>query len=267
MIDQGRFDVCGIEISAVDYQSAVDQIIHAALEKRAFAVSALAVHGVMTGVLDIEHRQRLRSLDLVVPDGQPVRWALNLLHKQRLAKRVYGPELTLQTCAAAERESIPVYFYGSRPEVLASLRENLERKFPALNIIGMQPSQFRNLNAEENRHMIMQIHRSGAGIVFVGLGCPRQEVWAFENSKGLSMPVLAVGAAFDFHAGLLSQAPGWMQARGLEWLYRLCKEPRRLWRRYVYLNPLFCIEVAKQYFSGVQDRPVEQVRPTPQRYG
>lgn len=271
MIDHGRFDVCGIPVSAVDYEACLSKIIPAAQQQRPLSVSALAVHGVMTGVLDREHRQRLQSLDLVVPDGQPVRWAMNLLHGQKLSQRVYGPELTLRTCAAAEREGISVYFYGSRSEVLDSLLKNLKQKFPRLEVAGVRTSRFRKLSTDENDDMIQRIRQSGAGIVFVGLGCPRQEVWAFENTKQLAMPVLAVGAAFDFHAGLLSQAPNWMQARGLEWFYRLSKEPRRLWRRYLYLNPLFCIAVARQYLAKGKQSPDsrsgQDATPTPMRYG
>ena len=250
MIDRGRHDVCGIGIAAVDYDHAVSSVIDAAEAGTPFSVSALAVHGVMTGVLDREHAHRLNALDLVVPDGQPVRWALNLLHRVGLRERVYGPELTLRVLAEAARLDIPIFFYGSAPEVLAHLDRRLRERFPALRIAGLQPSRFRRLTAEENAAMIADIKRSGARIVFVGLGCPRQEVWAFENAKDLSMPVLAVGAAFDFHAGLLSQAPAWMQDRGLEWVYRLAMEPGRLWRRYLYLNPLFCLRIARQYVLG-----------------
>ena len=251
MIDQGSHDVCGVSVAAIDYDAAVEKIMNSARKKRRFAVSALAVHGVMTGYLDAEHRTRLNGLDLIVPDGQPVRWALGLLHNRRLPDRVYGPELTLRVCAAAEGAGVPVFFFGSKPETLSALRTNLKSAFPRLKIAGTAPSKFRTLSEDENDETLEQIKATGAGIVFVGLGCPRQEVWAYENAQALSCPVLAVGAAFDFHAGLLSQAPKWMQDRGLEWLFRLRSEPRRLWRRYAYLNPLFCYAVGRQYLSGL----------------
>ncbi|MEP3046324.1 MAG: WecB/TagA/CpsF family glycosyltransferase [Roseibium sp.] len=260
MIDQGSHSICGVSVAAVDYEAAVSKIMQSAQQKRGFSVSALAVHGVMTGYLDPEHRVRLNSLDLIVPDGQPVRWALRLLHKCRLSDRVYGPELTLRVCAAAETAGVPVFFYGSKQETLTALHENLNRAFPRLNIAGEIPSKFRVLSEAENEETLRQIKARGAGIVFVGLGCPRQEVWAYENASVLSCPVLAVGAAFDFHAGLLSQAPKWMQDRGLEWLYRLGCEPRRLWRRYAYLNPLFCYAVVCQFFAG-KLRPNDLVPP------
>ncbi|MBO6507569.1 MAG: WecB/TagA/CpsF family glycosyltransferase [Roseibium sp.] len=267
MIDHGVHSVGGVPISAVDYEAATQRVLEAAKQKRPLAVSALAVHGVMTGVLDREHLSRLSKMDLLVPDGQPVRWALRLLHGIRLPDRVYGPELTLRVCQAAAAEGVLVYFYGSRPEVLKALETNLKKRFPDLIFAGLTPSRFRALSSEENVQALEEIRASGAGIVFVGLGCPRQEVWAYENTRDLAMPVLAVGAAFDFHAGLLSQAPKWMQDRGLEWFYRLTREPRRLWRRYVFLNPLFCLEIARQYFLGERDSRSTDTDPQRIRYG
>lgn len=270
MIDLGVHSVCGVSVSAIDYDAAVARIMQAGQSRRRFAVSALAVHGIMTGFTDPEHRSRLNSLDLVAPDGQPVRWALRLLHGCRLDDRVYGPELTLRVCAAAQEAGLPVLFYGSKPETLAALSENLGRAFPKLRIAGLMPSKFRTLTEAENEEVLRKIRATGAGLVFVGLGCPRQEVWAYENAQALSLPVLAVGAAFDFHAGLLKQAPKWMQDRGLEWLYRLSREPRRLWRRYAYLNPLFCYAVARQYLAspsrndGAADH---EATPARMRYG
>jgi N-acetylglucosaminyldiphosphoundecaprenol N-acetyl-beta-D-mannosaminyltransferase len=234
-----RATVLGIGIDSVDYAGAVERIIEAARDRRSFSVSALAVHGVLTGVLDEAHGHRLNQLDLVVADGQPVRWALNALHRTGLRERVYGPTLMLEVCARAAAEGLPVFLFGSRPEVLDSLSANLQARFPGLVIAGAMPSRFRQLDCDENERMVAEIRGSGAAIVFVGLGCPRQEVWAYENRDALGLPAIAVGAAFDFHAGLLPQAPAALQRAGLEWLYRLWQEPRRLWRRYLYLNPLY----------------------------
>ncbi|HWG85311.1 MAG TPA: WecB/TagA/CpsF family glycosyltransferase [Deinococcales bacterium] len=246
MINHGKRDVAGVMVDAVDYEYAVSEIIAAAKGGRGFTVSALAVHGVMTGVGDPEHRYRLNSFDLIVPDGQPVRWALNMLHGLNLADRVYGPNLTLYTCEAAAREGLAVYLYGSRQEVLDALQARLREKFPSLVIAGAEPSKFRRTSPEEKAEIAERIKRSGAAITLVGLGCPRQEVWAYEYRDALSMPILAVGAAFDFHAGLLEQAPREWQDRGLEWLFRLTKEPKRLWKRYLLLNPAYAGMVALQ---------------------
>jgi N-acetylglucosaminyldiphosphoundecaprenol N-acetyl-beta-D-mannosaminyltransferase len=239
-------NVIGILIDAVDYEAAVEFVIRTAEEKRGAAISALAVHGLMMGVLDREQKFRLNRFDLLAPDGQPVRWALNLLHHENLPDRVYGPNLTLKVCARAAANGIPVYFYGSTHEVLAGLRGALERKCPGLRIVGMEPSKFRRLSPNEKIELVNRIRLSGAAITFVGLGCPRQEVFAFEFRELLGMPILSVGAAFPFLAGMVPQAPLWMQDAGLEWLFRLVTEPRRLWRRYVYLNPAYIFLVALQ---------------------
>jgi N-acetylglucosaminyldiphosphoundecaprenol N-acetyl-beta-D-mannosaminyltransferase len=239
VIDAGKRNVVGVMVDAIDYEAVVERIIGAAHERRSMSVSALAVHGVMTGVLDPAHRYRLNHLDLVVPDGQPVRWALNGLYKTRLTDRVYGPTLTLKLCETAAAESLPVYFYGSQPNVLYELSRNLCERFPNLKIAGSQPSRFRPLSASEKLEVAQSIVDSGAQLTFVGLGCPRQEVWAYEYRDLLPMPIIAVGAAFDFHAQTLPQAPEHLQRAGLEWFYRLAREPRRLWRRYLLLNPYF----------------------------
>ena len=243
----GKRNVLGIMVDVTDYESAVAFVFERARQGRGAIISALAVHGVMTGALDPEHKYRLNSFDLLVPDGQPVRWALNLLYGTKLRDRVYGPELTARICERAAREGLPIYLYGSTPEVLASLVASLQKKFPGIQIAGSEPSAFRTLSPEEWAAVAQPIQSTGAAIVFVGLGCPRQEVFAYELRNMLSVPVLAVGAAFPFLAGRLPQAPPWMQRRGLEWLFRLCRDPRRLWRRYLYLNPAYLFLAALQW--------------------
>ena len=249
MIDLGKKNLIGVQIDAVDYQGAVQRIMAAAGESRRCTATALAVHGVMTGALDAEHRHRLNQLDLVVPDGMPVRWGLNLLHRSSLPDRCYGPTLMLKVCEAAAEQNTPIYLFGTNDQTLKLLQENLLRKFPNLQIAGSEPSQFRRLSDIESQAMVERIRRSGAKILFVGIGCPRQEIWAYEFGDMLQMPIFAVGAAFDFHAGTLAQAPAWMQDYGLEWLFRLVNEPKRLWRRYLYLNPAYLTLLALQYFK------------------
>lgn len=239
MIDRGKHNLLGVNISAVDYESAIKKIIESAEGRRALGVSALAVHGVMCGVMDATHRHRLNQLELIVPDGQPVRWGLNLLHRTALSERVYGPDLMLKTCEAAAERGIGLFLFGGKQRLLDDLKQNLLRKYPGLKISGVMPSRFRKITPEEKQEIIRTISASGAAITMVGLGCPRQEVWSYEFKDSLQMPVLAVGAAFSFHAGHISQAPPWMQERGLEWLYRLSQEPTRLWHRYLVLNPYY----------------------------
>ena len=257
-------NVLGILIDAVDYNVALDFVFGAAGGRRAASVSALAVHGLMTGVLDPEQKFRLNHFDLLVPDGQPVRWVLNLLHHAGLSDRVYGPNLTLKVCARAAAERVPVYFYGSTPEILAALKPALNERFPGLVIAGLEPSKFRRLTLGEKSEVAARIRDSGARIAFVGLGCPRQEAFAYEFHNLLPMPILAVGAAFPFLAGKLPQAPSWMQNAGLEWVFRLAAEPSRLWRRYLYLNPAYLFLVALQAlgvrrFSTLGKSPTQEL--------
>ena len=250
MIDFGKKSVLGVEVDAVDYDAAVERTMGAARARKPFIATAYPVHGIMTGARDAAHRYRLNKFDLLVPDGQPVRWAMNLIHGVGLRERVYGPNLMLALCERLADEGLPVYLFGSRPETLDLLRANLVRRFPSLRIAGSQPGRFRTITREERSEINETIVRSGAALTFVGLGCPRQEIWAYENRDALSMPLVCVGAAFDFHAGTVPQAPLFLQNAGLEWAFRLAKEPRRLWRRYALLNPMYVAMVAAQ-LSGL----------------
>ena len=262
MIDRGKHDVLGIMVDAVDYEAATARIMSAARERRPFAVSPLAVHGVMTGVQDPEHGYRLNHLDLVTPDGQPVRWALRLLHGRRLPDRVYGPTLMHRLCEAAAAEGISIYLYGSEPDVLERLRSSLTARFPGLVVAGAEPSKFRRTTAEEKEAIAGRIRGSGAGIAFVGLGCPRQEVFAFEYRDTLGLPVVAVGAAFDYHAGLRREPPAAIQRMGLQWLHRLIQEPGRLWRRYTVTSASFVGLVALQALGLQRKDPSTLPAPT-----
>ncbi|HYL91619.1 MAG TPA: WecB/TagA/CpsF family glycosyltransferase [Alphaproteobacteria bacterium] len=239
-------NLIGVLIDGVDLFTATDMVMEAAHQRRALAVSAIAVHGVMTGVLDPTHRHRLNHLDLIVADGQPVRWALNLLHHVGLRYRVYGPNLTAEVIARAAPEKISVYFYGSSQGVLDRLCAKVQERFPGIQIAGAEPSRFGQITPQAADEIAARIRKSGAGIVFAGLGCPRQEAWAYEFRDRLNIPILAVGAAFPFLAGTLRMAPRWMQDRGLEWLFRLWSEPRRLWRRYLLLSPAYVLLVVCQ---------------------
>ena len=268
-LDRRKVNILGIGVDVVDYSSATDRIAEAARLKQTYSVSALAVHGVVSGVLDKELGERINSLDMVCPDGQPVRWAMNLMGKAGLSDRVYGPTLTLRVCEMAAREGLGVFLFGSTDEVLSKLADNLKKRFPELRICGSQPSRFRQITDEERDQDLGTIRDSKASITLVGLGCPRQEVWVFEMADKLEMPCLAVGAAFDFHAGLLPMAPEWMQNTGLEWLYRLAQEPKRLWRRYLCLNTLYVFLIMAQILRLRKFAPrTRGAEPLPElRYG
>jgi N-acetylglucosaminyldiphosphoundecaprenol N-acetyl-beta-D-mannosaminyltransferase len=257
-----RYDVLGIGITASDYTGCVKAILDAARDRRPFAVTALAVHGLVTAFTDRTHQFRLSQFGLVTPDGQPVRWALRLLHGVNLPDRVYGPTLMLRTCEAAASEGLPIYLYGSTAKVLEHLASSLRLRFPGLVIAGSEPSKFRCTTPEEKLALVERINNSGAQIVFVGLGCPRQEVFAFEYHRELRMPVLAVGAAFDYHAGLLKEPPMWIQRNGLQWLYRLVQEPRRLFWRYSWYNSIFVVVLVLQALHLWRPDPRRAVAPT-----
>lgn len=246
MIAAGKRNVMGVLVDVVDYDAAADRVLTAARERQPFALTALAVHGVMTGVEDRVHAARLNSFDLTTPDGQPVRWALNVLHGARLADRVYGPTLTWQVLDLCAAEGLSVYLYGSTEATLERLSVALAEQFPTLTIAGKEPSKFRLALPGEPEEIAERIRVSGARVVLVGLGCPRQEIFAYAMRQRLDVPLLAVGAAFDYHAGTLRRPPAWMQRYALEWLWRLSLEPRRLWRRYLLLNPAYLMRLTAQ---------------------
>jgi N-acetylglucosaminyldiphosphoundecaprenol N-acetyl-beta-D-mannosaminyltransferase len=199
----------------------------------------LNVHSVMTGVLDHGVRAALNGADIAACDGMPLVWALRWLGA-RGQRRVYGPDLMLALCGQAARLGHRIFLYGAGTETLTVLRARLQFRFPSLEIVGAHSPPFRPLTPEEDRADVERIRSSGAEIVFVGLGAPKQERWmAGHRAKLPGIVMLGVGAAFNFHAGKVRQAPRWMQRWGLEWLFRLSVEPARLWRRYVLLNPLF----------------------------
>jgi N-acetylglucosaminyldiphosphoundecaprenol N-acetyl-beta-D-mannosaminyltransferase len=267
MIDLGKRNLLGVLVDTVDYEAAVDRVIEAARENVAFGGSALAVHGVMSGVMDAEQRYRLNALDLVTPDGQPVRWGLNRLYGVGLRDRVYGPRLMHELCLAAAQCQLPVYLYGGRPDMLDALVRFLSRRVPGLSVAGAEPSRFRRTTGAEKAEIVERIISSGARLTFVGLGCPRQETFAYEYRHDLSMPVIGVGAAFDYHAGRISEPPEVIQNAGLQWAHRLAQDPRRLWRRYLLLNPAYLALLSLQVGRIWRPDPSGVAPRSPVRHG
>jgi N-acetylglucosaminyldiphosphoundecaprenol N-acetyl-beta-D-mannosaminyltransferase len=263
----GKHNVLGVLVDSTDYDTTLDRVLEAAREHRPLALTALAVHGVMTGVRDREHAARLNSFDVVTPDGQPVRWALNLLHRVGLRERVYGPALTGRVLRACADEGLPVYLYGSTVDTVDRLATALAARLPGLKIAGAEASKFRPARPGEEAEIAARIDGSGARVVLVGLGCPRQEVFTHVLRPLLDMPVLAVGAAFDYHAGVLEPPPAWMQRAGLEWCWRLAAEPRRLWRRYLLLNPAYLARLGAQKTRLWAPEPVAGTPERPETYG
>ena len=234
-----KVDIFGVGISVTDYDDATERIMAAAREHRSFAVSALAVHGLMEAVGDEDFRHLVNQIDLVTPDGQPVRWAMNSLHKTGLEDRVYGPDLTWKVIEAAAAEKVGVYLYGSTEETCAAFAAEIMRRYPDAIVADVQPDRFRDATEAEDAADVERINASGAGVVLVGRGCPRQERWVALHRNRVDAAMLAVGAAFDYGAGTLAIPPSWMQRLGLQWLYRLGQEPSRLWRRYLLTNSRF----------------------------
>lgn len=229
----------GINYSIVDYHTATEVICTKAIDKRSFGVSALAVHGLVTAIKDQLVGGAVKSIHMVVPDGQPIRWALNAFHRVGLRDRVYGPTLTLHVLKRSDELGLSIFLYGSTAQTLDSLSQVIREKFPRVQIVGKHVDRFRDATPEEDVQDILKINSSGAHIVLVGRGCPRQEIWVANHLGKVNAVMMAVGAAFDFHAGTLRQAPQWMQNNGLEWLFRLMMEPGRLWKRYLVTNSFF----------------------------
>jgi exopolysaccharide biosynthesis WecB/TagA/CpsF family protein len=241
-------DLFGIRLAATTYEELTTLVFDTLTnnEHPKGGIAALAVHGLMEGYNSNSLKAQLNSLDWVVPDGQPVRWALNYFHKAGLRKRVYGPSLMLHLIKEAASRQVPVFFYGSKQQTLNLLQKNLMQDFPSLIIAGAQEDRFREATPEEKKIDQDTIACSGAKLVFVGRGCPRQERWVAENRNHIPAVLVAVGAAFDFHAGTVKQAPPFLQDRGLEWLFRLSQEPQRLWKRYLFTNSQFIFLILRK---------------------
>jgi N-acetylglucosaminyldiphosphoundecaprenol N-acetyl-beta-D-mannosaminyltransferase len=243
-------EVLGVPLAVTDYERVMDWMDAMIAARQRACVSAAAVHLVMVAQEDEETRAAVGRAT-TVPDGQPLVWALRALG-HRDASRVYGPDLMARYCErAATVTGTRMFLYGGRDDAaLEQLCTALATRFPGLDIVGGCSPPFRPLTDAERRAVVAQINGSGADVVWVGTGQPKQEKWMAEMREDLTPPILVgVGAAFDFHAGLVPQAPSWMQSIGLEWLYRLVQEPRRLWRRYARYNPRFVIGFARQYLS------------------
>ena len=246
-----KHNVIGVNVSATTYDETLEAVILAAKARQPACVSHLAVHGLVTATQDHQFLTRLNEFEIVAPDGMPVKIALNLLHKTQLTDRVYGPEFTLRVCERAAADGIGIYLYGSYPEVVNALRENLLDRYPKLRIVGCEPSIFRKLTDAEDKDLVDRINESGAGVVFLGLGCPLQEKFAHEHKDRIKAVQICVGAAFDFYSGNKKMAPAWMQRYSLEWLFRLLQEPRRLFWRYCVLNTIFMSKFFLQ-FTGLK---------------
>jgi N-acetylglucosaminyldiphosphoundecaprenol N-acetyl-beta-D-mannosaminyltransferase len=235
--------VLGVEVDSISWPRAIGRILSWGDAYESRIVCLCNVHSLVTARNDPAHKNALRRADMVAPDGAPVAWMLRRLGAGK-QERISGPDLMWRCCAEAARRRLSIYLYGSSPPVLLSLEQKLRAAFPNLNIAGAYSPPFRPLSAEEDALIVRRINDSGANLVWVGLGCPKQESWMQANCGRIHAVMIGVGAAFDFHSGRVKRAPGWMQRAGLEWLHRLSQDPLRLARRYLIGNAVFVVSAA-----------------------
>ena len=241
--------VLGVMIDHSSYEAATRKIIRWAQAGENRIVYAANVHMIMEAYDDPVFKAILNDADLVTPDGMPLVWALKKMGNKDQT-RVYGPTLTHKLLPLMEKEGIPIGFLGSTPDVIAKLQSNLSREFPTLQIVYTFSPPFHALGDAENLAIIDEVKQSGAKVIFVGLGCPKQETWMHHNRAHINAVMVGVGAAFDYLAGTKPQAPPWVQKIGMEWFFRLITEPKRLWRRYFHHNPRFLWAITKQLWNA-----------------
>lgn len=236
-------------IDAVSWDKAIEQIAQWGAVRESRYVCICNVHSVVTTTSDVEFKIAVNNADMATPDGAPVAWTLRQLGFPT-QERINGPDLMMKYLAEAERLGQRIFFYGSTEATLERLCVALRGQFPTLQIAGTHSPPFRPLSREEDEAVVDMINASGANVVFVGLGCPKQEKWMADHRGRVRAVMIGVGAAFDYHAGVIKRAPVWWQRNGLEWLYRLGSEPRRLFKRYMITNTLFIYGLCRQFVSS-----------------
>lgn len=245
-------------IDRVSWSSAVERIMGWAECRQPRYVCICNVHSVVTARNDTALRSAIDNADLATPDGMPVAWLIGNRRRER-QPRVNGPDLTIEVCREAASRGVVVAFYGSTPEVLTRLSERLPKEYPGLRLGAMISPPFRSLTPGEIHAHVEELNASGAGIIFVGLGCPKQEIWMAARRRDVSGVLIGVGAAFEFMAGTVQRPPLWMQRSGLEWVGRLFAEPGRLWRRYFNTNLAYLFYLAKELLSPRRSQRRDEV--------
>lgn len=241
--------VVGMKVNVTSYEHTINTVLAWANTGQSRYVCISNVHMAMECHQNPDFKQVVNEADLVTPDGMPLVWMMRWLGLYE-QQRVRGPSLLPLLCEAAELHNLKVGFYGSTDLVLQKLVERLSQKFPTLEIVFNYSPPFRVLSTVEDNEIINRINSSGANILFVGLGCPKQELWMAHHLGKIMIPMLGVGAAFDICSGIKSESPLWLQKLGLEWIYRFILEPRRLWKRYLKHNPHFVWLALVQLISG-----------------
>lgn len=245
---QGAKNVIGSPVTALPFDEQIQQILKWASSRISKSVYVANVHMLMEAYWHPEMRSVLQDADLVTPDGVPLVWMLRLMgaHKQ---DRVAGMEILLALCKEAPLQNISIFFLGSEKEILDRMKARLEREFPELQIAGMEPLPFRPLSATEDDSLVQKLNASSAGLVFLSLGCPKQEYWIAQHKGTIKAVMIGLGGAFPVYAGMKKWAPRWVRESGLEWCYRLIQEPRRLWERYSKTIPPFIWLALKQLLA------------------
>lgn len=232
-------------IDVITWDGALARLSAWAAHRESRYVCICNVHSVVTASQDMRFGHVVNSADMATPDGAPVAWLIRRLgYVEQL--RINGPDLMWRYCEGAQSRDEPMFFFGSTEETLSTLKTKLLSAFPNLKVAGMISPPFRIFTPEEDAAIVEEINASGAGVVWVSLGCPKQEIWMAAHRGRINAVMVGVGAAFDYHAGVTKRAPKWMQDYGLEWFYRLVSEPQRLWKRYLVTNTLFVLGTAGQ---------------------
>lgn len=246
--------VIGSPVDVMKWPTALTRLSRWAAGHESRYVCICNAHSLVTARRDVGFGQVIAAADMATPDGAPLAWMIRRLTGQP-QERINGPDLMWRYCEQAAGRGESIYLYGGMPETLELLQHNLREAFPQLVVAGAYSPPYRALTEAEDQAVVEAINSSGAGTVWVSLGCPKQERWMAEHKGRINAVMIGVGAAFDYHAGTIKRAPLWMQKNGLEWLHRLWSEPRRLWKRYLVTNTLFVWYAARQLFTDrVADR-------------
>ena len=240
--------VLTIPVDVISWDVILEIIYKWSCNKKSRVVCLCNVHSIVTARQTASLRKALVEADIVAPDGAPVAWVLRKLG-YRSQERINGPDLMWKYCNYAQSTNQSIFLYGCTKEVLNALKEKLLIVYPNLKVAGAIAPPFRPLTTEEDASAVAEINNSGAGVVFVSLGCPKQELWMADHSGRINAVMIGVGAAFEYHAGVIKRAPAWMQDHGLEWMHRLATEPARLWKRYLVTNTLFLLGLIHQFIT------------------
>ncbi|HIK44276.1 MAG TPA: WecB/TagA/CpsF family glycosyltransferase [Leptolyngbyaceae cyanobacterium M65_K2018_010] len=250
--------ILGFSVAVNSFAEQIDQIMEWGQRHLSRIICVANVHMLMEARWNPDFAQVLSQADMLTPDGMPLVWTLNLLRKRR-HDRVAGIYILREVCQRASRTGLGVYFLGTDAPTLASMRQRLRQEFPDLVIAGMAPLPFRPPTPEEDHQVVQAINDSGAGVVFVALGCPKQETWMHQHRHKINATMVGLGGVFPIYAGLKKHAPRWVQQSGLEWLYRLVQEPGRLWTRYARTIPPFIYLSARQVVTTRLQRRIHRM--------